>query len=133
MSIKELDGPCVATKWDRFRWRWLHRHAVEDLLYHILSTEDCGNNGVPLNHSTLRFQDYHGCEQVVSFLNDSFEVGIGSPERWDLMIERKDFHRIIRWYLGQWALEWFGLRRWIWYKLLYRRVERPRKHSPKGE
>lgn len=95
---------------------------IERKLYHALAGKwDGDNECAPIDHKTLRFMGESGCEEVVCILNDAFEVGLGWPERWHVLYRRKDFHRIIRWYLWQWAFsEWFGLRRWIWYKLLNR-------------
>lgn len=132
--------------WIRFK-----HFSLERWLYRALAERDCGNDGVPLTHRTLyvdeRGQVYqseqvhsdtltpHGKEQmsimnVFSFLNDSFEIGIGWPNKWHCILRREAIHRFIWWYLRQWAFgEWFGLRRAIWYWLLSRSVARTRAHS----
>lgn len=106
--------------------------AWEYRLYHALSEKWCGNDGVPLDHRRL-IADDDGCERVFAFLNDSFEIGIGWRERWHAIIRRETIHRFIWWYLRQWAFgEWLGVRRWLWYKLLHRQVERSRRTLPTG-
>lgn len=126
------DQPCVATKWDQFRWKYLSPDSPERLLYRLLSEKWCGNEMVPLDHRTLRVPN-DGCEYVFGFLNDSFEIGIGWPDRWHGIYRREVIHRFIWWYLRQWVFgEWFGLRRWIWYKLLNRRVNTSRQHAVLG-
>ena len=105
-------------------WRKVRRFSIEDALYRLLSEADCGNEGVPLSHRTLRAES-HGCEYVFCFLNDSFEIGIGYPSEWHGIYRRELIHKFIWWYLRQWTFgEWLGLRRWIWYKLLHRRCEK---------
>lgn len=96
----------------------------------LLSTKWCGNEMVPLSHDTL-YLKRNGLTHVVSFLNDSFEIGLGWPDRWHVMYRRDEFDRIIAWYLWKrcWS-EWFGLRRWCYYKLLHNRVKRWRPRTP---
>lgn len=97
---------------------------LENRLFELLSTEWCGNDSPPLRYKKLTYGRKWGGESIVSFENDSGELGFGYPDKWKMFIDRKDFHIIVRWYLKQWSWgEWFGLRRWIWYKLLHRRVE----------
>lgn len=99
------------------------RFNLERSVFHWLSTDWGGNDGVPLDGKTLRDPQ---SGNVFAFLNDSFEIGFGWPERWHCMLRREVVHRFIRWYLFQWSVcEWFGLRRHIWYWLLRRRVSRP--------
>lgn len=106
---------------------------MENFLYELLSEKWCGNHCVPLDHRILEFKSRHGCEEVVMFSNDAFEIGFGWPNRWHMFYRREDFHRIIFWYLRQWAFgEWFGLRRIIWYWLLHRRCERHNKYGLKA-
>ena len=98
---------------------------LENKLYHILSTDWCGNDDVPLTYRRLKIKHDDGLEYVISFENDSFELGFGYPDKWLMFLGRKDFHKVMRWYLKNWAWgEWFGLRRYLWYKLLHRKVER---------
>lgn len=120
MDAIKQPGPCVVTKWDLFWMKW----KPERMIYRWLSEDWCGNENVPLDHRTLYAQEKNGCEYVFSFLNDSFEIGIGYPNKWHGIYRREVINKFIRWYLWQWSVgEWFGLRRWIWYKMLNRRVK----------
>ena len=66
-----------------------------------------------------------GVDHVAVFNNDAFEVWLGYPDKWLAHYSRKDFEKIIRWYLWRRIYgEWFGLRRSLWYWLLKRRVAR---------
>ena len=97
--------------------------SLEEFLFKVLSDEWCGNESVPLNHKTLYVPEGDS-KYVFSFLNDSFEIGIGWPNKWHGIYRREVIRKFVFWYLFQWSIcEWFGLRRWLWYKLLHRRVE----------
>lgn len=106
----------------------LRRFSFERWLFSALSDHVTGNDDIPLSWSSKHIHD-RGVERVIAFCNDSFEIGIGYPTEWHVIMRREAFHAMMRWYLGQWAREWFGLRRWFWYKLLFRRVERSRRLS----
>jgi len=106
------------------------RRSIEDRLYHLLGE----NDSVPLDWRTLAWRSKDGCDRVLVFLNDGFEIGIGYPHEWQVILSRKDFDMMIRWYLRQWAVgEWFGLRRALWYRLLNRRVERSKRAPLQGD
>ncbi|MBP9839983.1 MAG: hypothetical protein KBC44_03355 [Candidatus Pacebacteria bacterium] len=97
---------------------------AENKLYELLSTDWCGNDSPPLTYRKMTYGE-DGCEYVVVFEEDSSALGFGYPDEWKLFIDRKNFHKVVRWYLKQWAWgDWFGVRRWLWYKLLHRKVER---------
>lgn len=77
-------------------------------------------------------KEYGGRYAVARFLNDAFEIGIGVKyvergkvdEAWKYIDSTKIFRYFALWYLWRWAWgEWFGLRRWLFYKDLHRRVE----------
>ena len=124
MEGQEMAGACLET-----RKRWLGSYgwsflSWERRLYYLLSEHWCGNEMVPLDHRSIHIDD-DGCTRVFCFLDDSFEIGIGYPDEWHAIIRRPAIHRFIWWYLCQWAFgEWFGVRRWIWYKLLHRSCKR---------
>jgi hypothetical protein len=93
---------------------------LEGWLHSAISTKWRGNNAVPLNHETFK----RG-ERVAMFLNDSFDIGVGTSDEWIYIFRRNEFHAMALWYLRCWTLkEWFGLRRKLWYWLLRRRVQR---------
>jgi hypothetical protein len=105
-------------------------HRIEKKLFSLLSYKYCGNDTMPLENTVLHYED-QSCDRVVMFLNDAFELGFGYPNEWHMIIRRKSFHKIMRWYLWNWVVfEWFGVRRWLWYKLLHRRVNRDRVMGP---
>lgn len=97
---------------------------MEKFLYNLLSDKTTGSTSVPLSWSSKKIDD-RGCERIISFINDSFDIGIGSPDKWYVIMRREAFHKMIRWYLIKWSFgEWFGLRRTIWYWLLKRRCSK---------
>lgn len=101
------------------------RH-LEDWLYKFLSDEWCGNETMPLDNDGFDYNE-GGAAFVVRFNNDAHELWFGFPNEWRMSMTRRSFHAIMRWYLSRWTFgEWFGLKRWLWYKLLHRRVNRYR-------
>ncbi|MCB8942561.1 MAG: hypothetical protein H6658_02175 [Ardenticatenaceae bacterium] len=76
--------------------------------------------------------DYHygySCR----FLNDAHEVWINQEEkengtlhqRWAFFCSTSAFRKMAMWYLWRWAWgEWFGVRRWLYYKWLHRSVSK---------
>lgn len=65
------------------------------------------------------------------FDNDGFDLSIDTKydddkrSRIVLCMAAVDFRRIALWYLWRWGWgEWFGLRRWLFYKRLHRKVSR---------
>lgn len=96
----------------------------ENKLYDLLGYRLVGNTVPPLDNTTLHYHD-DGIHWVASITEDAHEVGLGYYDEWKMFINRPQFHKIIRWYLWQWSVhDWFGLRRWLWYKLLHRMVNR---------
>ena len=95
---------------------------VENWLYRNLGGEWCGNVCPPGDNENIRWVD-NGCERVACILNDGFEIGIGSPSKWFVLIRRENALRLAWFILWTWMIrwEWFGLRRKLWYWLLFRR------------
>jgi hypothetical protein len=103
------------------------KHIIANWLYAILGDDFCGNVSVPLDGRTF----YYRPDAVVSLHNDAHEVWIGTKHEWETHFSRKDFHRMIGWYLYQWGIcEWFGLRRVVWYWALSVRCSRHAQRSP---
>jgi len=99
------------------------RKRLEARLFTFLSQEWCGNEHMPLDHESFKWDDMG--TRVVAFTNDAHEISFGVMEQWQFSTSRKNFHKVIRWYLGKWIFtEWFGLRRTLWYFLLKRRVQK---------
>lgn len=64
------------------------------------------------------------------FDNDAFDVWIATRmtdekrSRWMMSMAAEDFRKLALWYLWRWSWgEWFGLRRWLYYKWLHRHVQ----------
>lgn len=92
---------------------------LEDWLYEKLGTDWCGNTSPPLNHRKMYTKDGY----VVSLNNDGFETWIGRPDAWIWHTRNAEFRRIAWWAIRQHIfVDWCGLRSWLWYKLLHRRV-----------
>lgn len=107
----------IETRWQRWR-----RFSFERWIYRRLSDHVTGSESVPLSWDSKRIMD-RGTERVIAFCNDAHEIGIGYPDKWHVIMRREAFHKMIRWYLYEWIVrEWLGLRRYLWYKLLFRRV-----------
>lgn len=101
-------------------------HWIENLFWRLLSEQWCGNDHVPLDHRHAKFDD-RGVDRGIAFVEDAHQIGLftGEGNTWDVIMTRTAFHKIMRWYLRQWIFgEWFGLRRWLWYKILHRRCSR---------
>ena len=94
----------------------------ERWLFKKLSSDWCGNDAAPLTNASMTIKSKHGTEEVISFVDDAGEIGLGYPNKWHHIYHRDDFHKLVMWYLSKWALvDWFGLRRSIWFWLLSRR------------
>lgn len=103
---------------------------LENKLFSVVAYDwvgDGNNDAPPLSNDTLKLpigeskdsNDAH----VISLLNDAHEVWFGFPDKWLFFVSRKDFHRIVRWYVKRYIFgEWLGMRRMLYYKLLSRRV-----------
>lgn len=68
---------------------------------------------------------YFHTNNLVLFNNDGHEVWMGTSDNWSWHTTHPNFRRIVFWYLYQWCVvDWFGLRSWLWFKLLGRRIHR---------
>lgn len=105
---------------------------LENLIFHLVSypwpnERFTDRQSPPLSNDTLRIPFDHSADPgdayVACLLNDAHEIWFGYPRKWLLHMSRRDFHKVIRWYLWRWARgEWFGIRRKLFYVLLHRRV-----------
>lgn len=113
---------------DKYQWRNIKRaKSLEDRLF-ILLGDDWGGNPSPPGQNVnihTRAADESGVERVFSWgSNDGFVLGIGYPDQWHVFLNRREA-TMLWWTITFRALStWFGLRRWVWYRLLSRRVAR---------
>ena len=117
---------------DKYKWRNIRRaRSLEDRLYILLGDDWCGNSGPPGQNVSIRTK---GSEQGVQHVfswggNDGFDLGIGYPDQWLVHINRREA-AWLWWAITLRAFStWFGLRRWVWYRLLFRRVRVNRQHG----
>ena len=84
---------------------------------------DGGPRHPPGDGWTLRFgeQRERGSDEkqeVACWLNDGFELWLGWPDKWHVFYKAKHARTLACWILWCWIKQWFGLRRWIYYKAL---------------
>lgn len=90
----------------------------------------CGNRTVPGENLSLRMPmrgaDHPDDVKVYCTLNDGFELFMGYPNEWRWHIQRDEAHRLAWFILWTWWAkgEWFGLRRWAYYRGLHAHVSR---------
>jgi hypothetical protein len=101
---------------------------LEGVLWHWLSDNWCGLDGPPLDHKWYAVEEPgpkgRGTPHVIGLTDDAACVSLGTPQTWAYSLHRAVWNKLVLWYLIQWGvLELFGLRRWLWYKLLSRRVK----------
>jgi len=71
--------------------------------------------------------------QVISFTNDGWQIGLGYEFKWCMMIDRSSWNKMIRWYIWRWIRgEWFGLKRWLFYRYIDWKV-RTNPYAPEPE
>ncbi len=113
------------------RLLWRHWHPLYLLRWLLSENVWEERSSVPLNHRSLQFRSSSDCDQVATFTNDAWDVALGYPDKWHVIYRREDFNRIVRWYVWNTVvLEWCGLRRWIWFKILHWDLRRHRKNHP---
>ena len=109
--------------WVRRNMRWL---SVEETLAHLLSDRSGGNDVIPGTTKRFEFSDGSWPDIATTYNNDGSEMWIGTKDDWHTNFGRTDAHRLAWFILWEWWAkgEWFGLKRWAWYQLLFRRVNR---------
>lgn len=96
------------------------RIGLEKRIYRLLGQYEFPYTRPPLDQRKMYISG-----MVVCLNNDGFEVWIGTPDCWETHMKNAEFRKICFWYLRQWAFtDWFGLRSFLWYKLLHRQVKR---------
>jgi hypothetical protein len=122
---------------DRWRWRWANFKA--HLWGWLLEDQFSKGLGGPPNNwrssGDIAIAESSTCVHVkgATFLNDGHWIGIysrftengQSDERWNIQMPTETFRRMALWYLWRWAVgEWFGLRRWLYFRRLSQRVRK---------
>lgn len=95
------------------------RRSLDRWVMDVLGNEWCGSAHPPMDHRTLYVQE-GGVHRVFSLQNDGFDVGIGYPDQWHVIMSSRTIRLFVRWWLRQVAADWFGLRSWLWYTALHR-------------
>lgn len=119
-------------------WRDRMRRRREALIDWAITDRTVGGGSVPNSWASLRIKGdttrYDGASRYsLRFDNDAFGIigwkGYPDNDPDDDMVcisvPSWVFRRMAVWYLWRWAVgEWFGLRRWLFYKRLHRQVAR---------
>lgn len=117
---REETPKAVTVNWAK--WNAQERVSIRERIYRWLGQFDGFYTKPPLDER----KRYFG-EDLIKFNNDGFEVWFGTANQWHCFYRHDQFRRMVAWYLWQvTVVDWFGLRTWIWYKLLHRRVNRHR-------
>jgi hypothetical protein len=74
--------------------------------------------------------DDGGVERVYSVGNDGFDLLVGYPDKWHVIIGRKAARQLAWFVFRWWAHEWFGLRRWLYFRRLHKIVAETQKWGP---
>ena len=108
------------------------RLSIEDRLYHLLSDHAYGNDNPPGTRARFEFKHGSWPEIATTYNDDGALMWIGTGSEWHTNFNQKDARRLAWFILWNWWAkgQWFGLRRWAWYKLLHRRIARWRAFTP---
>ena len=124
---------------ERPTWRTrLQNRGYRFLQWALEDQADKGLGGPPNDWRAVTVVDRResspGCQKshTMGFTNDAFELVIGTTYDEgkthdsvnNLIIRVEPFRKLALWYLWRWAWgEWFGLRRWLFYKWLHWKVQ----------
>lgn len=100
---------------------------IEDGLFSLISNHAVGGYSAPgdwLVHTVGVYPDGGGLFSNTS--EDGGTLWIGNSDRQLLALGRTEARSLAWFILWRWwaRAEWFGLRRWIWLRLLRRRLDR---------
>lgn len=140
-----MQGNGVAAQRERFNlWVWLMR-VIGKARRILICDNTPGWEGGPPNNvaDSGRVLDERcsseteRCSYAMRFTNDAFEVSLSRKDewlehgewryddKWIFMMRTELFRRFAIWYLWRWVWgEWFGVRRWLFYKWLHWHVNR---------
>lgn len=122
--------------WRELRYQWRGRREWRTNLREWLLEDGAiqGLGGPPNNwQASGKYAVRPGeAEYTARFLDDAFSIGVaaywpedGGESRWALILPAPVFRRLALWYLWRWTYgEWFGVRRWLFYRWLRRHVAR---------
>lgn len=67
--------------------------------------------------------------------NDGFELWLGYPDQWLFHCSRRQARRLAWFILWTWMVrtDWFGVRRWAYYKALHSVVETSRRQNERAQ
>ena len=119
--------------------RRMRRKDLDHKIMHWAGDDWCGNDVPPA--STLRWKIYYddtddsGEYRVYSVDNDGFDLWIGYANEWKWHMSRKEALKLAWFILWTWRGkgEWFGFKRWAYYKALHRSCDKHRKWMTSGE
>lgn len=104
----------------------------------LIGTDFCGNDCPPPDNWVLRFgppRERGSAEKmhVAAWRDDGFNLFLGGPEHWDCFYSYRDARRLAWWIILCWARTGFGLRRWLYYRLLHASVAAQKRATPRQE
>jgi hypothetical protein len=107
-------------------WRWMYR---------LTRDHTAGLSGVPGNWLSLEMGPPNDDGSPLHYArtgDDAFVLWIGYRDRWWGSLPRKEARRLAWFVLWRWWArgEWFGLRRWLFYRALAREVARHQRAMP---
>ena len=101
---------------------------LEDRLFSLISSHPGGGDSAPGDWLRHRIRTYEEEDEYITayITEDGWSFWIGSKHEWWGSLSRFEARSLAWFILWTWwaKAEWFGLRRWLWIKLLHRRVER---------
>lgn len=106
--------------------------SIEHMVFSLISCHAVGGDSCPRSWHSGRFDPENGLRvpggewyEVICFLNDGWDVGLGWPDCWHRIYRARVFSAIVRWYVWTWFWsDWCGFRTKLWFWLLHRRVTR---------
>lgn len=122
----------------RFRLRRGFAETCRRLRCWVLEDGTNGEGGVPNKWAASpRWRpgqpEIAGVWYQAEFGNDAFDIHLvrkwepNDEPRIDFQMRCTDFRRVALWYLWRWAWgEWFGVRRWLYYRWLFAHIRRRR-------
>lgn len=110
--------------------RWLQKPFWAKV-HESVSIDWCWNASAPCTNLTIHKWDiYPENYSVCTFVDDGNEVWIWYWNKWERIMRRKEFNKIVISYIKIWIFhEWFWLRTYIYWKSLHKMCEHYRKNS----